>query len=135
MEQKEPKIKDILICDDIRTESSGKLIYIGIYPEGNINILGKMPYTFPKLCFIIKFEGGFGEYEIEAFLRNPQNKLHLVLPAGRIRFEQDKKEHLVFLSISSLKVDIAGEYTLELYNQKGKKLLFSYNFPISHLEK
>lgn len=134
MERKEPKIKDIIICDDIRKENSGKFIFIGVYPAGNIIVRGKMPYVFPKLCFILKFIGGKGEYDIETILKNPDQKQIVSLPAGSLNFEDENREFMLFLSIATLKIDKVGEYTFEIYEQKEKKLIYKYKFSISHQE-
>ena len=40
-----------VFCDDIRQETSGKLIFIGVYPQGIMVVHGTFPVTLPRLCF------------------------------------------------------------------------------------
>lgn len=42
-----------IVCDDIRQEISGKLIFIGAYTQGIMVIHGDLPFTLPQLCFAI----------------------------------------------------------------------------------
>lgn len=48
-----PRLIDVIICDDVRQETSGKLIVIGIY-LGNV-LVTSFPTTIPSLSFISKW--------------------------------------------------------------------------------
>lgn len=129
-----PKLKDLLICDDVRKEDNGKHIFIGVYPEGNINILGNIPYVFPKLCFIVKFEGGKGKFMFDAVLKDPDNKNLISLPAGPVIFADEKRDFTLFIILGLLKIEKKGVYSLMMYEQKEQNLIFEYKFPIAHQE-
>jgi len=124
------KVKDIILCDDIRTEDNKKLIFIGVYPAGDVIIMGKMPYVFPKLSFAIKIAAEKGEYEFYTSLKNPDQNKIIDTVSQKTVIEADKKEFLVMLSIVGLKIEKTGEYTFEIY--EGKKLLEEYKFQVSH---
>ena len=43
---------EIIYCDEIRHESNGKLLYIGVYSE--VLVVKTFPITLPRLCLSIK---------------------------------------------------------------------------------
>ena len=43
---------EIIYCDEIRHESNGKLLYIGVYSE--VLVVKAFPTILPKLCLSIK---------------------------------------------------------------------------------
>ena len=67
---KYPKINSVIICDDIRTEVSGKLILIGIYSD--YIVVPNFPLAL-RLSF--RFSGKRGDvdslvFEVEAYLKD-----------------------------------------------------------------
>jgi len=44
----------VLMCDDVRTEASGKTIYIGAY--GGTLVVSHLPCILPQLCFVLTVE-------------------------------------------------------------------------------
>lgn len=60
-----------IFCDDIRTEISKKLIFIGVY-AGQMSIHRELPWKMPKFCFAIHYVVPKGEpmrpYELQIYL-------------------------------------------------------------------
>lgn len=54
IEQELPDVSGhTVFCDDVRQEASGKLIYIGVYPQQVMLVHGTFPITLPRFCFVI----------------------------------------------------------------------------------
>jgi len=54
IEQEQPDVFGYTVfCDDIRQETTGKLIYIGVYHERTMVVHGTFPLTLPRLSFAI----------------------------------------------------------------------------------
>lgn len=130
-----PKLKDLIMCDDIRKEDNGKLIFIGVYNEGNVIITGKMPYIFQKLSFIVKLKGGKGEFAFTAILKDPDDKKIISMTVGPVIFEDEKKDFTLFIVIASLKIEKKGDYSFLMKEQDKEEFIFDYKFPIIHIEK
>lgn len=43
---------ETLFCDDVRQETSGKFIFVGVYSDDMV--VSKFPATLPKLCILAK---------------------------------------------------------------------------------
>jgi Family of unknown function (DUF6941) len=50
-----PRLRSIILCDDIRTEITGKELFIGVYANG-ITFFGPPPGMLMQLCFRIEYE-------------------------------------------------------------------------------
>jgi hypothetical protein len=73
IEQERPEVfGHTLVCDDVRQETTGKLIYIGVY-HGIMYVQGSFPITLPRLCFSIDLA-----QKLEAF--SPKIKLQIFVP-------------------------------------------------------
>jgi hypothetical protein len=58
-----------LLCDDVRVESNGKFIVIGVYTP-NIHV-PTLPFALPTLCFFTGFTSDTpGRYQMRAQLRH-----------------------------------------------------------------
>jgi len=54
LEKRRHKVVSVIVCDDIRRETSGKEILIGVY--NNVAISGIFPIVFPQLFFRVAAE-------------------------------------------------------------------------------
>jgi hypothetical protein len=128
MKHKAFEVKDVLLCDDIRVEENKKLIYIGVYPAGNVIIIGKIPFTFPKLSFVIKIRANKGEYSLDSFLKGPNGKTIVNLPNAKLNIEEDNKEMTLFFSIVGVKIENTGLHIFESYEKD--EMLIEYKFQV-----
>lgn len=69
MSRREPRLVDVIICDEVRQEITGKLIIVGMYLD-NIGV-PELPFVLPSLTFLCKWglDGGClpaGELEVVA---------------------------------------------------------------------
>src|SRR5438105_1290328 len=45
---------NVIFCDDVRVENTGKFMYIGVYP-GHMHVHGTFPFAIPKLSIGISY--------------------------------------------------------------------------------
>jgi hypothetical protein len=67
-------VRSWLMCDDIRIETSGKYLLIGVY-SGTMKVRRSLPVTLPTLSFWIQLELqklDYGDYELR--LLDPNNR-------------------------------------------------------------
>lgn len=98
-----------IFCDDIREESSGKLIIIGLYAK-DIVLATPLPVTLPKLCFLTRLNGGSGEHEVKHSLKTPEGKelLNDMTP-GKIQASPTGMGNLV-VNVAPFVADKEGRY-------------------------
>ena len=127
MARRKPKIKHTIICDDIRQEIGNKHTFIGIY--GPNILVTKIPYVFPKLCFVIFCEDVKGGDVFSIELKNPSgeqlgNTITGSTPEkikGNIQFQ-------IFAIFSPLDVKQEGEYKLEITYNDNEKWRYEIKF-------
>ena len=104
-----PRHDFTIFCDDIREESSGKLIIIGLYAK-DIMLATPVPVTLPKLCFLTRLNGGSGEHEVKHSLKNPDGKelLNDMAP-GKIQASPEGMGNLV-VNVAPFQADKVGRY-------------------------
>jgi hypothetical protein len=76
-----------IFCDDVRQESNGKLIYIGVYEVKMI--LEQIPATLPSFCVVVKYIERHGESDLpvvlKVFLPGYEEPMQSELPLKEIR--------------------------------------------------
>lgn len=104
-----PKHDFTIFCDDIREESSGKLIIIGLYAK-DIVLGSPMPVTLPKLCFLTRLTGGSGEFEVAHSLKTPEGKELLSdMTPGKIQASPEGMGNLV-VNVAPFLAEKEGRY-------------------------
>lgn len=101
-------IQNILFCDDIRTEQSGKDIAIGIY--NGLFIVPQFPWLCPS--FMIRLELSFRGQKVDHFqfsLRDPNDNA-LLEQAVPISFFDWNRPGNVALNLAGLIFPVPGEY-------------------------
>lgn len=103
-----------IICDDIRTESSGKLLLIGVFPDGIV--LHKAPSTLPLSIWM-------------KFLNTRKNDLEMEVKIDGDSVDEVIKLSLIIKGDDGLSVDKSSHVIIEKLpiKMKGKgELLISY---------
>ena len=120
----------ILISDDVRTETSGKLIVIGLYtPDIKVP---KLPFVIP-LAFTaaISIEGA-GSFEMSGDLRHCDSR-ELVLHFGATGEVKKSGPALIPFKFPAVKFEKAGSYEVSL-TLEGQQEMQVERFEISILE-
>ena len=106
-------IDKFIICDDIRQETSGKLILIGVYPDDIIVVKNEFPYIHKSLSFFIMLH-------VDS-VTNEEVKFTVVDPKGENVFDPNaiielkNNKFSINASISNLRIESAGEYMINIY--------------------
>jgi len=129
MPRRKPKIKHTIICDDIRQEIGNKLTFIGIY--GPQILVTKIPYVFPKLCFVAICEDVVSGDAFSIELKNPSGEQLGTTITGSVP-ESIKGiiQFQIFAIFSPLEVKQEGEYKLEIIFNDNDKWRYEIIFPI-----
>ncbi len=97
----------ILVSDDVRTESSGKLIVIGLYtPDIKVP---KLPFVLPLAFTAAIFIDGAGNFEMSGNLRHCESR-DLVLNFGAKGEVKKSGPALIPFKFPAVKLEKAGAY-------------------------
>lgn len=122
--KKEVKLIDWMICDDIRTEDTGKHILIGIY-EDNI-VVNTLPVILPQIYIYTKWnteETNIKNFEIK--INQPNGKT-----IGPLIGEFDfpiKKKATINWGISPFNIESTGTYIIDAVINEKKVHVGSFN--------
>ena len=72
MSDRNPRAIDVIVCDDVRVEKTGKLMLVGVY-LGNI-VCRELPTILPTLSFLTKWKSDDGSL--------PKGVFRLLDPSG-----------------------------------------------------
>jgi hypothetical protein len=124
-----------ILCEDVRSESHGKVTLIGAYP-GDIIVLASGPppekllagqvAVLPRLAIAMFIKGGNGTYPVSGNLLGPREETIAQGEFGATALAQDKSVAVV-MQAGSFPVTEFGRYTMKLL-VGGKK--FEYMFEI-----
>lgn len=103
---------DWMMCDDLRREDSGKLIYIGVYPANEI-IVVKTPVVLPKLIFTTKWRGGGDLKDYEFTLIDPKNNAAATVKGELPQAEGRGKISIIHFGVSPFRIEEPGEFRIE----------------------
>jgi hypothetical protein len=74
MTRNQPKLLDVIVCDEVRQESNGKLLILGMYLD-NMGV-PVVPFTLPVLTFLCKWRFDRG--------RLPAGRFRVLAPSGAV---------------------------------------------------
>ena len=103
---------DWMICDDLRREDSGKLIYIGVYPANDI-VVGNIPVVLPKLVFSTKWKMDKASKKYEFRVTSPDGVMVAQVSGEVPKTEVDRKVAYIQFGVVSFKIDVLGDYKVE----------------------
>jgi hypothetical protein len=105
-------IQSVIICDEVRTEITGKDIAIGIF-NGTM-IVPRIPFVIPMLA--VRFElNFFGEFQqtMELRLQDPNHNM-IIEQKMPIKFNDWSKPGAITLNMEGLILPVEGAYLFEV---------------------
>ncbi len=111
MKKDMPKLIDWMICDDIRVESNGKTIIIGIYHDSII--VSGLPFVMPQLVTWTKWDitkGPIKKFEFTVTAPDGKSMGHVI---GEPPVKASGKKAILQIAISPFVIKEAGEYRID----------------------
>ena len=106
------RVRSWLICDDVRIESNGKYILIGVY-SGNITLRKPLPVTLPMLAFWIQLDLQkieYGNYELRLLDPRKREAAHF---RGSARFARPDEPGVLICMTGPITLSSYGSYSVE----------------------
>lgn len=125
---------DWLICDDLRREDNGKLIYIGVYPVNEI-VIGNAPMILPKLVVSTKWKTDKNVMKYEFTVSAPDGNVIAGAKGELPQVDQERKLAFVQFVISPFKIEEAGEYKIEGTINEKKQKVGSFHVALNTINK
>ena len=116
-----PDLQCSLLCEDVRQESSGNFIIIGII--GYVNV-PQLPVTAFKLCLFNRWAAGIGQFTESVRLIAPDSTS--VVRQSQVKFAlQDPSHNATNVTVfGQLKFEQSGTYYMEVLVDDVMKLRF-----------
>jgi hypothetical protein len=116
-----PDLQCSLLCEDVRQETSGNFIVIGII--GFVNV-PQLPVTAFKLCVFNRWTAGIGTFNESVRLIAPDSTT--VLRQSQVKFQlQDPSHNATNVTLfGQLKFEAAGTYYIEVLVDDVMKIRF-----------
>ena len=137
MPERKPKIVHTIICDDIREEIGNKITFVGAY--GLDIFTKKIPFIFPKLCFVNFVRDIKSGDSISIELINPSGKrlgniITNTMPKNGVGHET---KTAIFAIFSPLTIQEEGLHKLKItFNDDDKsKNEFAFNIKVAEKPK
>ena len=115
-----PKLVDVIVCDEVRQENTGKLLVIGMYLD-NIGV-PRIPFVLPALSFLCK-------WRVEAGV-SLAGTFKVVSPSNRVIHDLDLSGTpapagsggllLTTIRVQPFPIEEAGQYRLTFKPTKGR---------------
>jgi hypothetical protein len=109
------------MCEDVRQETSGNFIVIGIIAQVNVP---QLPVTAFKLCIFNRWTAGIGQFTESVRLVAPDSST--VLRQSQVKFQlQDPSHNATNVTLfGQVKIEQAGIYYLEVLVDDVMKIRF-----------
>src|ERR1051326_4519303 len=116
-----PDLQCSLLCEDVRQETSGNFIVVGII--GYVNV-PQLPVTAFKLCVFNRWTAGIGQFNESVRMIAPDGTT--VLRQSQVKFAlQDPAHNATNVTLfGQVKFDVAGIYFMEVLVDDVMKLRF-----------
>jgi hypothetical protein len=123
-----PDLQSSLLCEDVRQESSGNLILVGVI--GLIRV-PQLPIVAGRLCIFNRWTAGVGRFTESIRLIAPDQTT--VVRKGEMKFElRDASLHATSVMVfGQVEFKIAGTYFVEVLVDDVMKL--RYPLPVMHV--
>ena len=109
--EKQAKLIDWMICDDIRMEKNRKLMFIGVYQD-NI-IVPKIPFVLPMLTIFTKWDTSESSIQdFEMIVSQPDRKKIGPIIGKLGPKPKDKQKTSIQVTISPFQMPITGKYEI-----------------------
>ena len=70
-----PDLQSCLLCDDVRQETTGKFILIGLFDTIGA---AQFPMTYPRLCAVTRWCSGEGDFQQRSRILAPDQRTPIV---------------------------------------------------------
>jgi hypothetical protein len=116
-----PDLQCALLCEDVRQESSGNFILVGVV---NFIRVPQLPVAAFKLCMFNRWTAGYGQFRETLRLIAPDQTT--VLRQGEVKFAlQEVTHNATTISVwGQVKFEVAGTYFVEVLVDDVMKLRF-----------
>jgi hypothetical protein len=116
-----PDLQCSLLCEDVRQESTGNFILVGVV---NFVRVPQLPVAAFKLCLFNRWTAGFGQFRESVRLIAPDQTT--VLRQGEMKFSlQDATHNATTVTMwGQIKFEVAGAYYIEVTVDDVMKLRF-----------
>ncbi len=105
------KLIDWIICDDLRREDNGKLIFIGVYI--NTIVVPVVPFTLPQLVLFSKWDIGSGKIKaFECSIFAPEGTVCAKIAATVEGENKANKNFILQFRIAPFKFETTGKYKI-----------------------
>ena len=119
-----PDLQCSLICEDVRRESNGKFILIGVI---NFIVVPQLPVG-ARLCIFNQWTAGFGQFKENVRIIAPDQTT--VLAKSEVKFGlENPANHASNLNVFGLKMETPGTYFVEVLVDDVMKL--RYPLPVA----
>jgi len=108
------RLIDWMICDDIRREDNGKLMFIGVYDNGNI-LVPSVPFNLPQIVVYSKWDVSNETIEKYEFkITKPNGDIIGPVIANIIGDATAQKNKVILnVAMAPFSVDVCGEYKID----------------------
>ena len=117
-----------LMCDDVRKEDTGKLIFIGVYtPDIGVP---QIPFTFPRLTFFVALESDRPEdHTFRMKLSHLETGKVVAQGDGGIQMRRPGKTTMI-IPFPGIQFEAVGIYSLSVDLNDPKENLLVHNFSV-----
>jgi hypothetical protein len=126
-----PRVKHVIMCEDIREEKNNKTILIGVYAS-KIIFHCPLPAVFPKLCFRICFD--ISKAYADKFnlkIRKPDKTEMGPFTASMENVEEDADEHFLNISLSPFLFEKEGTYEVIVEHAGKEEKVFRFHVTVA----
>jgi hypothetical protein len=119
------KLEKFIVCDDIRTEESKKLLIVGMYVDDIIVVHHEFPYIHPFLSILMNISGDLSAGDVYYELISPVGECIFKTPP--FNSKESANHATLTLKVSQLKFISPGTYVININFPHNKKISASFN--------
>ncbi|NCO41348.1 MAG: hypothetical protein COZ06_37990 [Armatimonadetes bacterium CG_4_10_14_3_um_filter_66_18] len=117
----DPDLQFSVLCDDIRREDNGKLMFFGLFEAVRTTT---MPCAHPKLCIANRWCNGMGEFEQQTRLVTVDDEVLVEDRVTRFELPGMGASHTVIAVFGGLRFEQEGHYSVEVLLNGNLKLRY-----------
>lgn len=123
-----PDLQCSLLCEDVRQETSGNFILVGVI---NFVRVPQLPVSALKLCLFNRWTAGYGQFHESVRMIAPDQTT--VLRKSEMKFNlQDVSQNATTVTVwGQVKFDVAGTYYFEVLVDDVMKLRFPLSIALA----
>lgn len=111
-----PRLAHLMVCDDIRLEANGKMMFIGVYNEETISV-PIVPMILPQLNIYSKWDMSLERIKkFEITIKSPNDKTvaHLAGADNAIESGVMRRYAIIQVGMSPFNIEATGEYKISI---------------------